>query len=364
MGEGQFKFWFVQTRAPGRFSIFHFPFIIFHCRKPKSPHPAHRRQQPLTFNDRFMKKAALMLVFCCVLWGFSFPAMQLAIEALRLHSSVPDLGLRAEFLGWRFGLAALATLVLFPSVRRSFSRDDLFGGALLGALFSLGMLCQIAGLRYALPSVSSFLTSLTVIFTPLAQALLFKRPVSLRTWLGVALAAAGLAVFSIPNPQACASCTVTESPPFPWLGEILTTAGALFFTAQVLVLDRFGPRCNSARMTLAMFAAASALPLAAGVLFGGAEVYRSEALLACIRDWKFAMLLLSLTLLSSVLAIHLMNRYQRFVSPAAASVMYSTESVFATLFSLAFQTEKLTLFTVAGGVFILAAVVVVTTKQN
>ncbi len=322
-----------------------------------------------------MRKAAFILTFCCVLWGYSFPVMQVEMETLRTQywrgpgSSavgvhVQELGLNAAFLGWRFGLAALVTLLGWSAARTKYSRDESKGGALMGALFGAGMICQLAGLRYVLPSVSSFLTSLTVVFTPLAQALIFRRRVTLATWLGVALALGGMTVLAQPNPGACAECNVLPTPAIPYMGEALTTLGALFFTAQLLTLDRFAMRTDPVRLTFAMLAGAGLFTTFFGVLFCGRALYRADVFVPIATNINFVALLLSLVLLCSVAAIHLMNRYQRFVSPAVASVIYSMESVFSTLFSVLFGRENLTTKTALGGALILAALVLVTVPNN
>jgi drug/metabolite transporter (DMT)-like permease len=50
------------------------------------------------------------------------------------------------------------------------------------------------------------------------------------------------------------------------------------------------------------------------------------------------------------------------VSPATASVLYCSEPLFGTIFSLLFATERLTGLTVAGGVAVLGSVLVVATR--
>ncbi len=318
-----------------------------------------------------MKNATLMLVLCCLLWGYSFPVMQLSMKALEGHyfekgglSSVSvhvqGIGLNAGFLGWRFGLAALLTALGWREARRGYSRLEVTSGGWLGVFFIAGMICQIAGLRYTLPSVSSFITSISVVFTPLAQAVIFRRAVAGRTWFGVALALCGLIILAQPNPGACENCQVLPVPPFPYFGEALTTLGAIFFTGLVLGLDHMGSRCNPVRMSVAMFCSSSVIGTLISALLCGSALYRSEVIGGLVRDTRFVALLFTLTLFSSVFAIQLMYRFQKFVSPAVASVVYSTEAVFSLIFSLLFRTENLTLLTAVGGGLILAAFVLVT----
>jgi drug/metabolite transporter (DMT)-like permease len=57
-----------------------------------------------------------------------------------------------------------------------------------------------------------------------------------------------------------------------------------------------------------------------------------------------------------------MNTFQPRVSPAIASVIYCTEPLFSTMFSLIFATEILTKLTVAGGLAVTASVLVIAAR--
>ena len=90
-----------------------------------------------------------MLLASCALWG---GVMRLTMDAL-LPGSAGAVELRA-----------LVMLLCFRAARGKYSRDDVRGGIQVGVLFSAGMLCQVSGLRFALPSVLSLLTVLANYF--------------------------------------------------------------------------------------------------------------------------------------------------------------------------------------------------------
>jgi drug/metabolite transporter (DMT)-like permease len=307
------------------------------------------------------------LVLCCVLWGYSFPVMQLATHAFDRHllagraaDDARDLAARALFNGIRFGLAALLYALLTWRRQRGFTRADVTGGAVVGAFFAAGMLLQVTGLRWTFPSVSSFLTALAVVFAPLGQAAILRRPVGGATWVAVGLALVGMTVLGWPKPEAAAAGnSLAAAPPVRHLGEIVTVAAALLFTGQILAVDRFGGRADAVRLTLVMLATTSVLSLAVGASIGGDSMLRWNLIGGIARDGRVLWTMATLVTFSSVAALHLMNMYQPYVSPATASVIYCTEPLFGTAFSLAFATERLTVLTVAGGAAVLAAVLVV-----
>jgi drug/metabolite transporter (DMT)-like permease len=312
--------------------------------------------------------AVFVLLFCCVCWGFSFPAMQRAAalleQTVKTKSALqPDLrlsvALRATFNGWRFGSAALLYLLLTGLRPRRYSTSDYIGGITVGAAFGFGIFLQILGLRYTIPSISGFLTSLAVIFAPLAQSILFRRRVGLRTWLAVIFAVVGILLLSRPNPGASAAQTVTLTPPFPHLGEILTILGSLLFTTQILALDHFGQSANSIHLTTVMLFTCAAVNLMGGLALCGRHLYNTKILLPLFTNSAFLTQFSILIIFSSVVALHLMNRFQPLLTAATASVIYCAEPVFVVLFSVALSNERFTAITAIGGAVTLLAVLIV-----
>jgi len=279
------------------------------------------------------------------------------------HSDIntpTSLAIRATFNGWRFGLAALSYLLLTHSRQGRYSTSDYIGGLAVGLSFGLGIFLQILGLRYTLPSISGFLTSLAVIFAPLAQSLLFRRSVGVRTWFAVLIAVVGILILSQPNPQAASTHTVILQPPLPHLGEILTILGSLLFTAQVLSLDHFGQTANSIHLTTLMLFVCAAVNLLGGLSIAGRQLYHFSILRLLFTTPAFIAQLAILIAFSSVVALHLMNRFQPLVSAATASVIYCAEPVFVVLFSVALGSERFTTTTALGGALTLLAVLIVT----
>jgi drug/metabolite transporter (DMT)-like permease len=313
--------------------------------------------------------AIFVLGLCCVAWGFSFPAMQIstaAVDRVVFHGSPPQsvastLAMRGGFNAWRFGIAGIICAAIAGA--RRYRRDELLGGAIVGLLFGMGMLFQLWGIHFTLPSVSSFLTALSVVFAPIAQSLLLRRPVGGRVWLAVAIALAGMIVLSLGD-AAAARAVLTRTPPVQFLGQILTVIGASCFTAQILAVDHFGQKTDASRLTTVMLLAAAAFSAAVAIWGGGAGLFRPSAAIALARDFTFSWTFLGLVLFSSVLAMTLMNAFQPRIAPATASVVYCLEPVFGTLFSVAFGTELLTASTLAGGAIILAAVLLIARRPQ
>lgn len=314
--------------------------------------------------------AIAVLVLVCLFWGYSFPVMQFGTRAFDRHVLPALAGQREKFAsracfnGVRYLLATLLYGLVTWRRQQGFSRHDVVGGVVVGVLFAGGMLLQVVGLQWVIPSVSGFFTALPVVFAPLAQSAILKRPVGGRTWLAVLLAVVGILLLSWPKPDAVGSNTIASTPPLPYLGELLTIAGAMIFTAEIISVHHFGQKSDPVRLTLVMIATTAAFSLLIGMTIGGPSLLRPQAIAGLARDGEVGWTLLTLVIISSLLALHLMNTFQPRVSPAIASVIYCTEPLFSTMFSLIFATERLTLLTVEGGLVVTASVLVVATRNR
>src|SRR3954471_19146738 len=141
------------------------------------------------------------------------PANDFEITLKRAGIPHGQLATRAIFNAARFGFASLAFFLLTFPRHRHYSRADVAGGLAGGLSFCLGIILQLLGLQYTLPSTSSFLTALYVIFAPLAQAMLLRRALGLWTILAVVIALIGMLILNQSNPDAHTATTIAQKPP-------------------------------------------------------------------------------------------------------------------------------------------------------
>jgi drug/metabolite transporter (DMT)-like permease len=287
----------------------------------------------------------------------------LANNIKTIASMRDELAARSIFNAWRFALASAGFAFLTFVRLRGFGRADVLGGGVVGLTFCVGILLQLIGLRYTLPSTSSFLTSLCVIFAPLTQTLLFRRPLGTPTIIAVLIALAGLFILSQPNPNAATAQTIVQTPPIPHLGEILTVIGAVLFTTQIMAIDHFGKTADATRLTFVTLVVTCLVSLIIGISLGGGRFHNARVLSTLAADHKFLAYFAGLAFISSMLTQYLMNRYQPLLAPATAAVVYCMEPVFGTLFSVGFGTERLSGITIVGGSIILVAVLIVARKN-
>jgi drug/metabolite transporter (DMT)-like permease len=294
--------------------------------------------------ERRRRNAVLALLAVTVIWGWTFVWMKQGLNAAdRLwdgRGAVAAIGL---MLTLRFGLAAVVLAIFVPRSRRGLDAGVHVGGFLLGAVLLGGFVLQMFGLQGVSPAVSAFLTSLYVLFTALLTAMISRRPVRLPLALGCLLATFGAGWINGP-PQISFG-----------LSEWLTVACALLFAVHILVTDKLTKVHEPLPMTLVQFVwvtLGGVVTLAIGMTLEGAPGFAD--LVALTLDMDFAVPLVLSSIVATVIAISLMNTFQRDLEPVRAAILYAIEPVWAALIALAMGLADANAWLFVGGGALLA----------
>jgi drug/metabolite transporter (DMT)-like permease len=306
-------------------------------------------------HDALRFKATRLLLFATLLWGISFPAMR----ALALVQSqlLPD---RSTFfyaslgVSYRFAIAAIAMLALCARSLPSLTRNEILHGFGLGLFGGAGMLFQMDGLAHTHASTSAFLTQCYCLILPLWVAARDRHWPPVRVLIGCVLVMIGAGVLA----------NVRLGNLHLGRGELETILASIFFTGQILWLER--PRfidCRIHHTTLVMFfvMVLVCLPVAVATTREPADWLRAYSTPA---TWG---LLGILVVFCTLMAFLLMNHWQRHVGATLAGLIYCVEPVFASLFALvvpawfgawaaiSYPNETLTTNLILGGGLIIAA---------
>jgi drug/metabolite transporter (DMT)-like permease len=270
-------------------------------------------------------RASLALLLVTMIWGATFVWMKQGGEAARaLYGTGHDMKGIAVFLSIRFLLAAVLLYACSPASRKDLaSRGPWIGGLILGTVLYVGFALQMRGLSDLSPATSAFLTSLYVGFTALMVVTIHRRGLNLWLTGGVVLASVGAAFISGP-PQVSFD-----------LPEWITVACALLFAVHILLTDRITKSVEPGPVTFTSFLVVGAL---AGISYPLASMCEPDAshriALDVLRSWDFLKPLLLSCVLATVLALSLMNQFQRDISPVRAAIIYAIEPIWATLYSI------------------------------
>ena len=288
-------------------------------------------------------KADGLLLLTAVIWGLSFVA---------LRSSMRVMGPFA-FSAARFALGTVSLLPLLAVARRRGPRAPEPGApprlgprgraawaGFVGVILFAAANIQQVGLVTTTAGNAGFITSLFVILVPVIR-FLHGKPAGLPVWSGAALAVAGLYFLSVTT-GGSAGFTMAR-------GDLLCLAAALFWTAQILLINRLVARMEALEIAVGQFATCAVLSLAAALILEPAPFAGMRAA---------AVPILYSGLLSIGVAYTLQIVAQKHAHPTHASIILAMQSLFAGLGGVILLGEPWTSRLVAGGLLMLAGMVV------
>jgi len=282
------------------------------------------RRKPASWS---ISREEMVLIGITMLWGTTF---------LIVHTAMQYSG-ALFFVGLRFMVAGAVGWLLFRRTMRDLNRRELGAGALIGFAIFLGYGLQTYGLRTITSSQSAFITALYVPMVPLLQLVVLRRMPHIMSWIGIALAFAGLILLAGPK-----AGHIGLSP-----GEMATLLSAVAIAAEIILISRFAHGVDSRRVTVVQLLAAGLFSLAAMPLAG-------ETLPAFSPVWLVAGVGLGL---ASTLIQLAMNWAQKTVSPTRATVIYAGEPVWGGIVGR-IAGDRLPALAMLGGVLILVGVLV------
>ena len=268
------------------------------------------------------RKAWWMLVLATPCWGISFPlAKTLWAVQLPLASGVSNWFLSSVSILLRFLTAGLLLALVCAPKLRGVTRKEWFQGIGLGAMGAGGIVLQMDALNYAPASTVAFLTQCYCVIIPVYKALVHRQRPSKKLVVSCLMVLIGVELLS----------------GFSWSeftlgrGEFETLLASLFFTGQILWLERKTfEKNNSLRVSVLMFLmTAASMFFVALFWFPGwtpaFHAYSSPAVLAILG---------ALTLICTLVAYTLMTFYQPHIDASEAGLIYCVEPLFASVFAL------------------------------
>lgn len=243
-------------------------------------------------------RAELALIAITMLWGGTFLIVQTG-----LSTSGP-----LFFVGLRFGTATIMTLLIVRGRIAGITRQEWIAGTAIGVGIFLGYTLQTWGLQYIPSSTSAFITAAYVPLVPLLQWLVLRKRPHLMSWLGVALAFAGLMLLAGPKPDLGFG-----------FGETLTLISTLAIAVEIVLISLWAGKVDIVRVTVVQLAVTAFLAFAMMPVAG-------ESIPAF--SWLLAACACGLGGMSAVIQL-VMNWAQRSVSATRATLIYAGEPVWA-----------------------------------
>jgi drug/metabolite transporter (DMT)-like permease len=256
-------------------------------------------------------------------------------------------------LALRFGGAALLLFLYLGGIRK---RSLFPGKRLTLILFALGALgyagqstLYFASLDRNPASLNGILLYVYPVFVALIGWLVNRQPPARREWAAMALALFGV-VLTVRQPGA--ELEFAKADP---LGVLLVIGSALWYSVYIVTSDRYVHQ-PGAWLSTAWISLGASFSF---TVFGG---------VAGLLDFNLSpqaiWILIAMVLVSTILALGTFFAGMRIVGPTAASLLSTLEPVFTVLLAMLLLSERLAGLQVLGGVFVLAAVVLLTLPEK
>jgi len=279
-------------------------------------------------------KSTILLILTAMIWGFAFVAQRYGSEHLGAFS----------FNGIRFMMGAIS---LIPVIL-IFEKDDIkdtkklkktfIGGIFAGlALFCASSLQQMGVEMTQSAGKSAFITGLYTVIVPVASFILFKKRTNICTWLGVVFAVTGLYLISLSGK------TKVE------LGDLVLLLGTIFWATHILVIDHFVNDVSPLKFACTQFFVCSIL----GLIFAFSIEHPT------FESVKMATIpLLYSGIMSAGVAYTCQILGQKDSDPTVATIIMSTESLFAAIGGAVILKETMTMRGYIGCAIMFAGIII------
>lgn len=269
-------------------------------------------------------KGNILLLITTLAWGSSFVSQRLGMSGGSLSPSA--------FIAMR---TLLGGIVLLPFCFRTGAgskaeknTDDfkalLFGGIVIGAVLCIASIMQTWGMAYPDTSAgkAGFITSLYIIFVPIAGLFTGKRPSPLIV-CGIVFAAVGIYFL----------CARDMSDGFLSRGDFYVLISAVLYTFHILTTDYYAARVsNPVRLACIQFFVCAVMAL------GWALLTKSFNIAAVKAE---ALPILYSGIISCGIGYTLQTVGQKYTDPTSASLIMSLESVFSAVTGALFIGETM-----------------------
>lgn len=262
-----------------------------------------------------------------VIWGGTFPIVKVGMVDIS-----PILLIAIRFVIVASLLAAFFWRRILP-----LRWETVMRGSILGLFLFLGFVAQNIGLTITTASKSAFITGMMVVFVPILQYVIERRPPRLGNLVGIVIVCVGLWLLTSPEGSALNA------------GDALTLVCAILFAMYIVYLDVVSQEMTALQLVFLQVASTAFFAVAAVLMFETPRLTLSPTSIGA---------LMYLTFLATLLTTYGQTRYQKDTTPTRAAVIFSVEPVFAAAAAALILNEHVGATGMTGGALILCGVLV------
>ncbi len=270
-------------------------------------------------------KADFMVALISITWGSAYIMMKFGLD------TIPPFSL----IMLRFGIAFICIAIVFAKELRHTTLRIIKKSAILGTLLFGVFAFLLHGMETTTASNAGFLISTTVVFVPLFHAILSRVLPDKKTIIGVVVTIIGIALLSL-----------QESLGFH-VGDILCFAGALTYTAFILVTDVYSKDDDPLLLGIWQLGFSGAIALVCTFIF------ETPTLPSNGPEWAA---ILGLAIVCSAFCFVVQPIAQAYTTPEHTALLFSLEPVSTAAFAFVFLHEVLNTQGMIGAALVLFGV--------
>lgn len=274
--------------------------------------------------QKYVAESALL--FMTVIWGGTFVVIKMALDSLS-----PML-----FISVRFSIAALILLPLAIKNRRAFTKPAVRDAFILGLFFFAGFAFQTLGLKFTSATKSAFITGTVVVMVPIFQTVIHKRPPTIGSVSGALLVFLGI-IFLSSGGDSIGKVFSTIGGNFN-IGDFFTFCCAIMYVFYILAIDVYSKRHDTKMLVFMQISMAAVLGFVTALVFEGIGI---EHLKFEYTPYLF-IAFFYVSILASIVTTSIQTKFQKYVTPTKAGIIFSFEPVFAATFAFFVLNEKIT----------------------
>ncbi|KXO15771.1 putative membrane protein [Clostridiales bacterium KA00134] len=273
---------------------------------------------------KFDLNSAILLFIGAIIWGFAF-----VFQARGMNHIGPfTFTALRSIIAFLFSLIVVVMLPSLSKTQREKTKENYLsniaavrGGIYAGIVIFIGMSFQQVGIIYTSAGKAGFITALYIVMVPILGLIFNKKILPIKVWLCLLISIIGFYLISIRGKVHISK------------GDLYVFIGSLFYAVHILILSHFSPRTDGIKLNGMQF-------LVAGILSLSVAVFKEKIDIKSI--YEAGLDILFVGILSSGVAYTLQIIGLKKMDPTLATMISSTESIFAVVGGVWILKETLT----------------------
>ncbi|MGB9663448.1 MAG: DMT family transporter [Ignavibacteria bacterium] len=285
-------------------------------------------------------KAELILFLITFIWAGTFVIIKPTLQFIS-----PLL-----FVTIRFLIAALVLTLIYREKILRIPKSTVKMGSILGIFLFIGFVVQTIGLKYTTATKSALITGTFVVFTPILQVLIERKPLKVGSIIGVILVFTGL-LFLSSNENNLIDLISTIGKDFNF-GDLLTLICAIFFAAYIVYLDIISDKTDFNDVVWLQIVVTL---IGSSILMWGFHFFQVEPIKFTFNS-QVILTILYTSIFATIITTFLQTKYQKYTLPTRAAIIFTSEPLLASILAYLILNETIGIFGVIGGVLIILGV--------